>query len=119
MEQRLKIKLNLPIQFAEQREKSRVQLNGLLPGKIRNATTGNYVSCRPIDISESGLGILSSDQIKVGEVLILEIKDKEHCLRVEWEKKDFSKKDLVRFGLKVEDKTTDLIKIFKDKHCLA
>lgn len=115
-----RINLDLPISFAkERRAKARQQLTGLLPGKIYMESSHAFISCRPVDVSSSGIGILTSTHLKLGDILVMEVKDKIIQMRIEWMKPDFGKRDLYRYGLKVESGSDDLVSLFKKSGCLV
>ena len=60
----------------ERRERPRQKLTGLLPGRMVNMTSERNISCRPIDISENGLGILTAEQMQDGAQLILPLESR-------------------------------------------
>ncbi len=88
--------------FKERRMSSRKQLTGLLPGRIVNSETGQEIVCRPVDVTEHGLGIVVTSNLEpMREGLILHMLLKEGVipLVVQWSKADFGKRDQMRYGL--------------------
>ncbi len=104
------------LKLNEKRRDERLQLTGLLPGKLSQDKNNQNISCRPVDISKEGLGILSSDFIEPGETLTLTCGKEIISLTIVWRKEDFAKQDLYRYGL--HNQKHDLIKIFRDAGCL-
>ena len=100
----------------EKRFKPRKALTGLLPGPITKID-GERVTCRPVDISENGLGILSEEQLSTGDKLMLELKDEKIALEVTYQKRDFGKHNLFRYGI-ICTENKDLEKIFLEAGCL-
>ncbi|MFW7377633.1 MAG: hypothetical protein ACOH5I_02340 [Oligoflexus sp.] len=103
--------------FIDKRLKPRKMLTGLLPGPLVN-DQGRKISCKPVDISEDGIGILTSELLKVGDELSLQSPDETVVLKVSWGKRDFGKQNLYRYGLNSEGETQNLEKIFLDSGCL-
>lgn len=103
--------------FIDKRLKPRKMLTGLLPGPLVNEQ-GQKLNCKPVDISENGLGILTSELLKEGDTLTLMVPDTTVVLKVSWGKRDFGKQNLYRYGLNIEGETTNLEKIFLDAGCL-
>lgn len=101
----------------EKRFHQRKRLTGLLPGPLSRQSS-SLVDCKPVDISELGLGIISADLLEVGEVLTLKTKDTRLELEVVWAKKDFGKQDLYRYGLVSIDPTQRITDIFQKSGCL-
>ncbi len=119
MEKR-KALVNLPIQFKNRRVQDRLRLTGLMPGRIKKLADESFISCRPVDISIGGIGILTSDILDVGELLVLDTPNQKVTLKVEWIKKDFGKFELIRYGLTlVGDEKVDLQELFKVGKCLV
>lgn len=108
----------LPL-FQEMRLSPRKKLSGLLPGKLTEAKTGRAVSCRPIDVSRDGLGVLSSQEIATGSTLVLMANGVPIELHVAWGQPDFGKQDLYRYGLVTNDSNVDLVKAFTESGCLV
>lgn len=108
----------ISVAFLEKRREHRKTLTGLLPGKLQVVGKGNYISCRPIDITAKGLGIITSDLIEIGERLILKTHNDSIILRVVWSKADFGKQSLYRYGLEVENPKIDIQDIFIQTGCL-
>jgi len=103
--------------FIDKRLKPRKMLTGLLPGPLVNGL-GKKINCKPMDISDSGIGILTSEILNVGDELTLQVPDESVVLKVSWGKRDFGKQNLFRYGLNIEGESTDLEKIFSDAGCL-
>ncbi len=100
------------LKLKERRNKSRKLLTGLLPGKMRRNEFDRCISCKPIDVSDNGLGILSAEEISIGETLTLEIGDEKVVFEVVWSKPDFGKFDLIRYGLVCSSKDKNIADIF-------
>ncbi len=90
------------LKLNERRASERYELSGLLPGTLLR-DNNKTISCRPINVSVDGLGIITSEQLKQGDILILKVKELRIQLQVMWSKDDFGKQDLVRYGLKCLD----------------
>lgn len=114
--------------FFERRVGERKSLTGLMPGKLfltRNSSAiskyeikSGEIDCKAVDISEQGLGIVSSLQLTPGTQITLRTHDQELSLRVSWAKPDFGKRDLYRYGLSVENSDVNLEQIFIDTGCI-
>lgn len=102
----------------ERRSNPRKKLTGLFPGKLMLKENRQFLEAKPVDISQSGLGILTSVTIEPETLLVLKTHNEEIVLKVAWRKKDFEKSDLFRYGLSVEGSTTDLEQIFSSSGCL-
>lgn len=106
--------------FKERRMTERIKLTGLLPGRLVTADRKQNISCRPIDISEHGIGIVSHTVMTVGQELELIIADSTVInLMIAWEKDDFSKQDMKRYGLVATNEKINLIEIFAKNNCIA
>ena len=103
--------------FKERRFHQRKRLTGLLPGKMQD-DKGNNFACRPVDISHSGLGIVSTHFLDIGSNIFLIIKNEQIILRVLWKQPDFGRRDLFRYGLVCENPDIDLEEIFILYGCL-
>ena len=104
--------------FFERRVASRKSLTGLMPGKLFVAEKGNHVECKPVDISDRGLGIICAEQMDPGTKLTLKTHNQEITMTVSWGKPDFGKRDLYRYGLRVEARDLDLEELFIKTGCL-
>lgn len=111
------LNVNFPL-IAEKRLSQRKKLTGLLPGRLSLLGNKALISCRPVDISRHGLGILTSERITVGTKLILKLPDQEIQLEVQWGQPDFGKKDLFRYGLVTNDQGFNLEDLFEKAGCL-
>ena len=109
--------MGLP-QFAERRLSTRRKLTGLIPGKLVVVGSTVPISCRPIDISANGLGILSEEILTPGSKLALKTHDREIIFEVSWGQPDFGKRDLYRYGLLVVDRSINLEAVFAETGCL-
>ena len=106
--------------FKERRMTERIKLIGLLPGRLVTVDRQQNINCRPIDISEHGLGIVSHDVMPVGQELELIIGDSVVInLMVAWEKDDFSKQDMKRYGLVATNENINLLDIFAKNKCIT
>ena len=102
--------------FKERRLDLRKNLTGLLPGRLKNKS-GVDINCRPVDVSENGLGIVSVDRLAAEDVLELHVKDKVITLKVAWVRPDFGKRDLFRYGLISKDQI-NIEEIFISSGCM-
>ena len=93
------------LKLHERRAHERYELSGLLPGTLMRADN-KTISCRPINVSVDGLGILTAEELNIGEILVLKVKDQRIDLKVMWSKDDFGKQDLKRYGLQAMDSTS-------------
>lgn len=103
--------------FIDKRLKPRKMLTGLLPGPLVDGN-GQKVNCKPVDISETGLGILTGELLNVGDQLYLQAPEKTVVLEVSWGKRDFGKQNLYRYGLSLEESQDNLEAIFTSTGCL-
>jgi hypothetical protein len=101
----------------EKRSLGRKRLTGLLPGGLFTRNK-DRIDCKPVDISEQGLSIISSMVLKPGDIITLAVKDKPIDLTVVWSKPDFGKQDLFRYGLASTDSAINLVELFEQKRCL-
>lgn len=86
-----------------------------MPGSLYSVLTGDEIECRPIDISEKGLGVFSEFELEDDEKqLILEVKGQKYYLDVIWLIENPG--DLVgyRIGLKPSDPSLELESLFQD-----
>ena len=102
----------------DKRIAKRRQLTGLLPGKLIIKDQRNAISCRPVDVSPEGLGILTTEFLAPGQELTLILKDKTLELQVAWGQPDFAKREIYRYGLIVVSGVQDLEKLFEETGCL-
>ena len=103
--------------FLDKRLKPRKMLTGLLPGPLTDAK-GERINCKPVDISENGLGIITSALMKQGDEVSLKLKDRTIVLSVSWSKPDFGKQNLIRYGLNLESDQENLEVVFSEAGCL-
>ena len=106
---------NYQLKLKERRIADRKLLTGLWPGRLMN--DGRDVSSRPVDISEHGLGILSSRELKIGSICILVMKDRSIEFEVKWMQPDFGKHDLFRYGLLCRETVINVIEEFATRGC--
>ena len=102
----------------ERRLATRQKLTGLMPGKFYLKLTGQGISGRPVDVSDSGLGILSAQELSVDNEVCLFVDNQEIVMKVLWRKPDFGKNNLMRYGLACEDKSINVAAIFVNHGCL-
>jgi hypothetical protein len=74
--------------------------------------------CRPIDLSQEGLSVLSEAQLSVGMQLTLRTHNQSVALEVIWQRPDFGKQGLSRYGLRAIDPAIDLEEMFRSAGCL-
>lgn len=104
--------------FKEKRISERRKLTGLLPGKLVIAGTETTVSCRPVDVSRNGLGLLMAIDIPVGTSVVLHSLDGPIPMQVAWVQPDFGKQDMHRYGLMATHPDHNLEAIFVAAGCL-
>ncbi|MEZ4742986.1 MAG: PilZ domain-containing protein [Bdellovibrionota bacterium] len=104
-------------QKKERRLSNRKKLTGLLPGRLTDKT-GQDIACRPVDVSQHGLGIVANSEYDAGDRFQLVTKEHTVELEVVWVQTDFGKKDLFRHGLATIDQETDLEELFLKSGCL-
>jgi len=107
------------LKLKERRTNNRELLTGLLPGKMRRNQVDRCISCKPVDVSEHGLGLLSAEEISLGETLTLEIGDEKVVFEVVWSKPDFGKFDLIRYGLVCTSEDKNIAEIFSKAGMLS
>lgn len=109
--------MGLPL-FKEKRLSVRKRLTGLMPGRLQSEH-GVDISCQLKDVSTHGLGIVSQEQINLGDCLNLVMHDGTNIqLSVSWGQPGFGKRDEFRYGLVTKDPNIDLEQIFIDTGCL-
>ncbi len=101
----------------EQRRSPRRVLTKLLPGPLIGADQ-KVLQCRPIDLSSEGLSILSEAQLSIGTGLTLKTHNQSIELQVMWQRPDFGKQGLIRYGLRAIDPNLDLEMLFRESGCL-
>ncbi len=104
--------------FKDRRINDRKKLTGLMPGRLIFSATGEELSCRPVDVSNSGIGILIAKEIDPGTLLTLIIKNEKIELQVAWVQRDFGKQDMFRYGLVTVDANKNMESVFINKGCL-
>lgn len=103
----------------ERRISDRKELSGLLPGPLFLADDRTKpFSCKPVDISRNGLGVIADENLLPGACILLVIKDTEISLSVAWKSPDFGKQDRTRYGLITLDPHVDLEAAFSKAGCL-
>jgi hypothetical protein len=101
----------------EQRRSPRRVLTKLLPGPLLDSEQ-KVLHCRPIDLSQDGLSILTEVQLIIGSQLTLKTHNQVVALEVMWQRPDFGKQGLSRYGLRSIDESIDLEHIFRSAGCL-
>ena len=103
----------------ERRRHSRKRFSGLLPGPLYLETNRKKsLQCKPIDISKNGLGLLIAEEIPKDAILILVTKEQEIPFKIAWQRPDFGKEELIRYGLEIVDPELDIEEIFIKSGCL-
>lgn len=105
----------LPL-FQEKRLSKRRQVSGLLKGRLQT-TDGKDISCRTKDVSRDGLGIVSQDFLRQGDIVTLTMKDHVVELEVVWTRQGFGRRDMYQYGLSTRSPADDLEKIFEECDC--
>jgi hypothetical protein len=101
----------------EQRRSPRRLLTKLLPGPLLDHEQ-KVLHCRPIDLSPEGLSILSATQLSIGAELTLRTHNQSVNFVVMWQRPDFGKQGLIRYGLAAVDPAIDLEHLFRSSGCL-
>jgi hypothetical protein len=104
--------------FKERRITDRLKLTGLMPGRLTLDSTGEELSCRPVDVSNSGIGILIAKEIDPGTQVTLSVKNEKIELQVAWVQRDFGKQDMFRYGLVTVDANKNMESVFIKNGCL-
>ena len=60
----------LNLKLKERRLNTRKTLTGLLPGKLIHQESEELISCRPVDISKDGVGVLSEVDLTENSIVI-------------------------------------------------
>lgn len=102
----------------EKRKSQRSKLTGLLPGKFVTESDLKNFSCRPVDVSSNGLGILCSQHLETNTILILILKDSSIYFKVIWRQPDYGKKSMFRYGLQNLNNKINIEEVFRETGCL-
>ena len=108
--------MGVPV-LVEKRRHQRRMLTTLLPGTLLDSEQ-RVLQCKPVDISPDGLSILSGIMLPLGSSLSLNTHNAVIHFEVMWQKPDFGKKKLFRYGLKTVDPDVDLEAVFRNAGCL-
>lgn len=100
----------------EQRRTPRL-LTKSLPGALIDSDQ-RILQCRPLDLSDEGLAIVSHTLLPVGSLVTLKTHKDSITLEVLWQKSDFGKRLLYRYGLRVVDPHVDLETVFRESRCI-
>ena len=108
-------------QAFERRVSRRKRLTGLLPGRLSLKSNEAAINGKPVDISSTGLGLISDEQLDIGTALKLTTPEEVIHLKIIWKQPDFGKSDLFRFGLEVvaPKRGFDLEEMFERMGCLC
>jgi len=107
--------------FQERRMAGRRKLTGLLPGRLVLAESSTAISCRPVDVSVHGIGIVVTGEVKnlpIGTKLKLITPQEEIALTISWMTPDFGKQSSSRYGVVTDDPTANLEVLFQPYGCL-
>ena len=100
-------------QLKEKRWSVRSQLTGAAPGLMKVEEREEPLNYRPVDVSESGLGIVCAYQLQVGSKVVL-LSAQEDChFEVAWHKKiaDIGP-EAFQIGMRLISKNVNLIRAF-------
>lgn len=100
----------------ERRLIKRRRLTGLLPGPVVIGNSEERLHCKPIDISETGIGLLISKELKVDSILYMVVDKIKIPLKVKWIQADFAKSDRFRYGLECQS-DINIEELFIAKKC--
>ena len=101
---------NYQLQLKERRMSGRKKLSGLMPGKLK--ISGQEMNARAVDISEHGLGILMTEECKIGASAEMILKDSVVHFEIKWMEPDFGKHDRWRYGLVCTDMGVNVAELF-------
>ena len=104
--------------FKERRFADRRKLTGLLPGRLIIEETKAELTCRPIDVSANGMGIVVSRELEPGTQILLIMKERTIPLTTAWGSPDFGKQDMFRYGLITLNPADNLEEAFLVTGCL-
>jgi hypothetical protein len=104
--------------FKDRRIGDRRKLTGLMPGRMFLSESGDELTCRPVDVSNFGLGVLIAKEIEPGKNLTMLLKDQKIEFQVTWVQPDFGKQDMFRYGLVAVDAEQNIEQVFIDHGCL-
>lgn len=104
--------------FKDRRINNRKKLTGMMPGRLVIDDTKEELTCRPVDVSNSGVGILIPKEIEKGKSITLYLHDRSISFKVAWVQRDFGKQDIFRYGLAATDLSLDIESIFIAYGCL-
>lgn len=104
--------------FKEKRLSQRRKLTGLLPGRMILAETKADIVCRPVDVSQHGMGIVVAKELTLGSEVVLLAHGKPIRMTVAWGQPDFGKQDMFRYGLVTIEHGDDLEDTFVQAGCL-
>jgi hypothetical protein len=99
--------------YAERRINQRQRILRFLPGTLHRAVSGEQITCRPMDVSQLGLGIFSEMELREGELLALRFNGKQIPLIVMWTMECQGDAVGFRYGLKSADESLDLAVLFE------
>ena len=105
-------------ELEDRRRLPRQKLSGLLPGKMMMANQDKTLTIRPIDVSESGIGIMTAEWLREGDKLVMKVGRDHIKFKVIWIRRDFGKQDFYRAGLKMTSKKFNLIDVFRATGCM-
>ena len=104
--------------FKERRFADRRKLTGLLPGRLMLEQSNTELTCRPIDVSANGMGIVVSRELEPGTQVLLIMKERTIPLTIAWGSPDFGKQDMFRYGLITLNPADNLEEAFLASGCL-
>ncbi len=102
----------------ERRNASRKKLSGLLPARLSVESTMVDISCKPVDVSDHGLGIITETHLAIGTLVVLHLPGSPLILEVKWSEQDFGRRDLKRYGLELKSGGESIARKFEEAGCL-
>lgn len=87
------------------RQAPRRELSGQKPGVLRLADSGRLIKYVGVDISRSGIGIVTSDSVFPETMVIFELDGRAIELELVWSSQG---EDSMRYGFRVRDQGVDL-----------
>lgn len=90
-----------------------------MPGKLSYGSESTVLSCRPVDVSKHGIGVIMDTLIETETELHLQFENRTIRLKVAWSQPDFGRRDLFRYGLVCLDTEEDLESLFTKTGCLV
>ena len=109
--------MNTAKKSIENRKSKRYSLTGSLPGAMFEPESNTIIQCKPVDVSQNGLGVMTWSQFDPGSSLILRGNNVDIKFTVIWSISCHEEHNVWRCGLEAEDKDSDLVSLFNERGC--